>query len=523
MLSGNADAQTFRNRYSFTNAAGPAPDGTAVIDSVGGMNGVVRVLTGGMPGVDGTWTATPAEMGGPGLLLPGGSHAAGGAYVDLPNGMISSITGNASFEAWYTITVNDATTDWARIWDFGDSGDGTMETTLAGVMPPGTAGDTFFYAPKQANTNSGAQRVAIENSNAQGPVMGDNGGGQISFDPIVASPTGSLQHVLVSYIDDFDGGGPNTTAGFRVYRNGVFIGQSVDAPGGTELSLDRLNDINNWLGKSNYNGDDQFGGILHEFRIWNGAMDESDSGTNFILGPDRTGDLLILVVNISTGDVKIINTQDVAFDIDYYKISSAAGALNVGAWNSLDDQEGGDPLGEGWDEGNSDANKLQEFVLDPGGVQFEADGVVSLGNIYNTSMIGDPDLVLEYGGPSGYLIQAPAVFEICGLCGLPGDYNLDSMVNAADYTVYRNCLSGINGCTSLPPETDDTPGVGYDDFLRWKNLYGTEVGAGDGGSLNGGNVPEPSTFVAALIGLAAATLSCLRRRAKLVFEGVREL
>jgi hypothetical protein len=77
--------------------------------------------------------------------------------------------------------------------------------------------------------------------------------------------------------------------------------------------------------------------------------------------------------------------------------------------------------------------------------------------------------------------------------GLPGDYNGDGSVDAADYTVWRNHMA-----TGTPlPENDDTPGVGPDDYDRWKDHFGE--GGGEGG-VGGANVPEPTTlFLAGLI------------------------
>ena len=84
--------------------------------------------------------------------------------------------------------------------------------------------------------------------------------------------------------------------------------------------------------------------------------------------------------------------------------------------------------------------------------------------------------------------------------GLPGDYNGDDVVDAADYTLWRDNLGSP---TSLP--NDDTVGVDQDDYIRWKTNFGMTAGVG---SLGQSPVPEPATFGLAL--LAAATLICLR-------------
>jgi autotransporter-associated beta strand protein len=72
---------------------------------------------------------------------------------------------------------------------------------------------------------------------------------------------------------------------------------------------------------------------------------------------------------------------------------------------------------------------------------------------------------------------------------LGGDYNEDGIVDAGDYVVWRDALGGDS---SLP--NDDTPGVGEDDFERWRTNFGaTNLGAG--GAAGSAAVPEPSSAV----------------------------
>jgi T5SS/PEP-CTERM-associated repeat protein len=81
---------------------------------------------------------------------------------------------------------------------------------------------------------------------------------------------------------------------------------------------------------------------------------------------------------------------------------------------------------------------------------------------------------------------------------LPGDYNNDGFVNAADYTVWRDKLGSP---ISLP--NDDTAGVGQDDYTRWKTHFGQVAGSGAGAIATGQlTTPEPSACLLALIGLS---------------------
>jgi hypothetical protein len=93
--------------------------------------------------------------------------------------------------------------------------------------------------------------------------------------------------------------------------------------------------------------------------------------------------------------------------------------------------------------------------------------------------------------------------------GLPGDYNENGTVDAADYTIWRNHF----GQSSALPN-DDTPGVGPDDYTRWKQHFG-ETGSG-GGVFNGGSeitaVPESSSVLLFAVGVSGLFALCQKKR-----------
>ena len=115
------------------------------------------------------------------------------------------------------------------------------------------------------------------------------------------------------------------------------------------------------------------------------------------------------------------------------------------------------------------------------------------------NFLGAPDgtqfTPFTQGGIFGLTILAPPT-------NLPGDYNEDHVVDAADYTVWRDRLGQT---ASLP--NDDTPGVGPDDYTRWKSHFGESAGDGEAADSNTA-VPEPATLVLLIF---AATGWCLWR------------
>ena len=87
---------------------------------------------------------------------------------------------------------------------------------------------------------------------------------------------------------------------------------------------------------------------------------------------------------------------------------------------------------------------------------------------------------------------------------LPGDYNQNGTVDAADYALWRDNNGSL---TSLP--NDDTPGVADDDYTRWRANFGRTVGGGNGASVGfvGSVAPEPSSLILLLAGISGITFS----------------
>lgn len=106
---------------------------------------------------------------------------------------------------------------------------------------------------------------------------------------------------------------------------------------------------------------------------------------------------------------------------------------------------------------------------------------------------------LPSGGFSYLRAEPPVVVEPTG------DYNGDGVVDAVDYTVWRNNL-GDETEDDINNSGDGENGVDPADYDVWKQNYGDTVpGAGSGGLA----IPEPATI--ALLAIATA-LATLRRR-----------
>jgi len=85
---------------------------------------------------------------------------------------------------------------------------------------------------------------------------------------------------------------------------------------------------------------------------------------------------------------------------------------------------------------------------------------------------------------------------------LPGDYNLDRVVDAADYTVWRNNVGAPAG--TLANDVDGGV-IGEAQYARWKEYFGATGGAGSGNgsaATSPSPVPEPGDCALALLSVA---------------------
>jgi len=153
------------------------------------------------------------------------------------------------------------------------------------------------------------------------------------------------------------------------------------------------------------------------------------------------------------------------------------------------------------------------------------DGDAILGGALDVSLLdsfsptlGDNWQILSAGGISGmfssvtdgYSVQKQGdnlllYFGPAPPLALAGDYNGDHVVDAADYTVWRNHLGESFALTN---ETESLGTVDQADYEAWKTNFGATSAGSGGGSI--GAVPEPSSGI--LIAIVFAIMTAAPRR-----------
>ncbi|TWT75721.1 hypothetical protein Pla123a_32310 [Posidoniimonas polymericola] len=133
--------------------------------------------------------------------------------------------------------------------------------------------------------------------------------------------------------------------------------------------------------------------------------------------------------------------------------------------------------------------------------------VLTAGSVNNAAGIE-----LDSSDASFYSLSATASSLILTLTaepvlGLVGDYNDDGVVDAADYTVYRDAAGSA---TSLPNRGPGLSGVvGVGDYTAWQTNYGATTAPGSGVEA----VPEPiGAAVVAMLALSAACATSSSRQ-----------
>lgn len=236
------------HRWSFNNPIGAAPDGTVIPDAIGGLEAVVR-------GSNATFVAGTGA-GNNVIQLPGGAPGDNPAYVDLPNGLISN-SNRITIEFWSTQTSNKT---WSRMLSFGRNSAGE-------VTGPGGSfnGDNHAGIVLYGNVdNAASNRI-----HRRGGTMSNGADFRNSDGSVVLN---TQFHYAVTFDPDL--------GEWRWYRNGLLMEVLPETQGPRSVQ-----DINNWLGRSEYSGDQFFNGSFDELRIYNYTLSETEIRGNTTAGP----------------------------------------------------------------------------------------------------------------------------------------------------------------------------------------------------------------------------------------------
>jgi serralysin len=269
--------------------------------------------------------------------------------------------------------------------------------------------------------------------------------------------------------------------------NTSFDGPQLDDIRGIQgLYGDALEKTNGGLGNGTYQRATSLGSLI--------------IGGSLSVGSDAVGSQS--VSPLETDFVSIANSSD----LDFFSFTVAAPTLLDVTLT---------PLGgvfnqgvEGGAQSSFDANARNDLSL----AVFASNGTTLLGSA-NLTGAGGVDVLSDLellsagtyfarvtGSSANVQFYELALSATLLQMGLPGDYNGNHVIDAADYTVWRDALT--SGAALL----NDSNGNGIadaNDFTYWRGHFGQSLGSGAGSGAAVATVPEPSTTGILLMGLLA--------------------
>jgi hypothetical protein len=207
---------------------------------------------------------------------------------------------------------------------------------------------------------------------------------------------------------------------------------------------------------------------------------------------------LNLRIDQSSGQLTIQNPAAgaAAQDIDGYIISSTTGSLSPGGFTGVGQA--------GWLPGlpaSQTAANLSETNFN-GSLNVTQGASYPLGTAFTPGGAGQPSIAFQYRLVTGEILNGTV--EFVGTPGFPADFDDNGRVDGADLTVWRNA----HGSTAAGDADGDGDTDG-NDFLVWQRSVGSGIPPISGAATA---VPEPSSLLAALCGLAAIAAAGRRVR-----------
>jgi len=165
------------------------------------------------------------------------------------------------------------------------------------------------------------------------------------------------------------------------------------------------------------------------------------------------------------------------------------------------------------DDNGTPEDTTDDVVLNLQSISMEGEfvrhirGPISLdaaGNVYVTNNISEIMQVFSPGGNTLAITGSNGTFSLQTVGGgLIGDYNENGVVDAADYTTWRNNLGTANALPNDPLGGTITQAQ-YD---QWKAHFGeSNLGSGSG-QLASGSVPEPAAGILLVLGVGCGLFS----------------
>lgn len=207
---------------------------------------------------------------------------------------------------------------------------------------------------------------------------------------------------------------------------------------------------------------------------------------------------VVLVVNPGTGEASLVNQSSFDINLDSYLITSPTAVLDADGWGRLQSSLGTEG---GWLSAAGASNHIAEGNLFGSSFLAASGGSLPLGSPIDPDLLLDEtDLQLRFTIEGSQSITGGVLFAPSFVAApLPGDFNGDLQVDAADFTVWRDALGSSNPLNGNGDETGSSAGiVDQADYLLWKTNFGSSLAAPSTspGLLGGGSpVPEPSAVV----------------------------
>ena len=178
-------------------------------------------------------------------------------YINLPNGMISDLGKQFTFVVWFT-WQGPETQDWERVFDFGISNGGEDQSSGAGNA------NYMILTPRSGGTGNPMRFGFTNNELGLGEKVCDwSGPAPINTELCVAITWNEFTNQVKMFVD------------------GVKVSENI-----LHVTLDEIDDVNNWLGRAQWD-DRGYTGSINEFRMYDEELSAGWINEQYLAGPDE--------------------------------------------------------------------------------------------------------------------------------------------------------------------------------------------------------------------------------------------